>query len=247
MNSRYQRNRIYISDKEQEAIKNMPILIAGIGIGSIIAECALRLGFETITIIDGDIVEESNLNRQNYIYNDIDRPKVYALRNRLQEINPHAKIKYYNQYLNFDNVNDIIAGHSIAINALDFTTDLPLVFDDICQKNNIHILHPYNLGWAGAVAIISPKGENLRSLTEQNSKASEIDFVKHILNNSNTQQIKWLKDVLDEYMNDYPTISPPQISVGTWLLSGLCTALMIRITNQEHIKAFPEFYLKDVF
>jgi len=134
MKNRYQRNRIYISDKEQEAIKKMPILIAGAGIGSIIAECALRLGFETLTIVDGDIVEESNLNRQNYIHQDIGHSKIYALKKRLKEINPEANIIIYNKYFNHNNVKDIIKGHSIAINALDFTTDLPLVFDDFCQK-----------------------------------------------------------------------------------------------------------------
>jgi len=38
-------------------------LLGGAGIGSIIAECALRFGFENIVIVDGDRVELSNLNR----------------------------------------------------------------------------------------------------------------------------------------------------------------------------------------
>ena len=62
---RYSRNRIYISDEEQQRIKQVHILLGGAGIGSIIAECALRFGFENITIVDGDKVDESNLNRQN--------------------------------------------------------------------------------------------------------------------------------------------------------------------------------------
>jgi len=60
MESRYSRNRIYIKPNEQEQIKNTPILLAGSGIGSVITECALRLGFEKITIVDGDQVELSN-------------------------------------------------------------------------------------------------------------------------------------------------------------------------------------------
>ncbi|MGV4415094.1 ThiF family adenylyltransferase [Chryseobacterium sp. T1] len=62
MKERYSRNRLYISDEEQNLIKHIPILLAGSGIGSNIAECALRLGFENITIVDGDVVEISNLN-----------------------------------------------------------------------------------------------------------------------------------------------------------------------------------------
>ena len=65
--NRYSRNRIYISDEEQEKIRNVRILLGGAGIGSVIAECALRMGFEDIVIVDGDKVELSNLNRQNYV------------------------------------------------------------------------------------------------------------------------------------------------------------------------------------
>ena len=77
---RYSRNRIYVSDKEQLRIKDFKIVLGGAGIGSIIAECLLRFGFDTLTIVDGDIVEESNLNRQNYTYNDIGVSKVKALK-----------------------------------------------------------------------------------------------------------------------------------------------------------------------
>lgn len=54
---RYNRNRIYIPTLVQEKIKDVNILLAGCGIGSVIAECALRMGFENITLVDGDNVE----------------------------------------------------------------------------------------------------------------------------------------------------------------------------------------------
>ncbi len=90
----YQRNRLYISEEEQEKIKKCQILIGGAGIGSIIAECALRLGFENICIIDGDIVEKTNLNRQNYIFSDINKHKAKAISERLKCINPNANITH---------------------------------------------------------------------------------------------------------------------------------------------------------
>ena len=43
----YSRNRIYIKPDEQEKIKHFRVLLGGAGLGSVIAECALRLGFET--------------------------------------------------------------------------------------------------------------------------------------------------------------------------------------------------------
>ena len=116
MENRYQRNRLYVSEEEQARMKHTPILISGAGVGSIIAECALRFGFESLTIVDGDIVEESNLNRQNYTTDDLGRPKAEALCKRLSKINPNAKIEYINNFVNKENVASIIAKHEIAIN-----------------------------------------------------------------------------------------------------------------------------------
>ena len=43
MEDRYSRNRLYVSNEEQAIIKDYPIILGGSGIGSVIAECALRL------------------------------------------------------------------------------------------------------------------------------------------------------------------------------------------------------------
>ena len=51
---RYDRNRLYITEEEQQKIRDTKIVFGGAGIGSVIAECALRFGFENITIVDGD-------------------------------------------------------------------------------------------------------------------------------------------------------------------------------------------------
>jgi molybdopterin/thiamine biosynthesis adenylyltransferase len=161
----YSRNRLYVSKEEQEIIKDAPILLAGCGVGSNIAECALRFGFENLTLVDGDNVEMSNLNRQNYISADIDTMKAEALCERLKKINPYANIKYRSEYISEENIESILDGHSVAINALDFTSNLPLKFDRACQKKKIHVLHPYNLGWGGLITVITPESLNLESFT----------------------------------------------------------------------------------
>ena len=52
MNEVYARNKIYITDTAQNILIHKKIYIAGCGIGSNIAECALRLGFENLTLVD---------------------------------------------------------------------------------------------------------------------------------------------------------------------------------------------------
>jgi len=248
MKTRYSRNRIYLTKEEQGIIKDYPILLGGSGIGSVIAECALRFGFENITIIDGDLVELSNLNRQNYIESDIKIDKVNALKERLKSINRNANISIHSNFLTLENVESYIQGHKIAVNALDFSSDVPLVFDKICQKKNIPVLHPYNLGWGGLVAVITPDGLSLDSIAKPNEKFNEIQMVKYISSYLKFwgHPQKWIEDVLEEYLNEDENLSPPQLSVGSWIVAGMCTHLLFKLATKKEIKKFPEFYFSSI-
>lgn len=248
MNNRYSRNRIYLTEQEQEMIKDYPIVLGGSGIGSVIAECALRLGFENITIIDGDQVELSNLNRQNYTEHDINVDKVEAIKNRLESINSNANIKVHNSFLTIDNVEEYIKGHKIAINALDFTTKVPLVFDKICQDNNIPVLHPYNLGWGGLVTVIAPKGLMLTSIEKPNTTFNEVNMVEYASNYlkfwGNPE--KWIDDIIEKYKSETKQLPPPQLSIASWTVAAMCAHILFNIATGKEYKKFPEFYLSTI-
>lgn len=248
MKHRYSRNRLYLNPKEQELIKDYPILLGGAGIGSIIAECALRFGFENITIVDGDHVEDSNLNRQNYTEGDVSVNKVEAIKARLKSINSKANIKIHNCFLTSDNVEEYIKGHKIAINALDFSSDVPLLFDEICQKMDIPVLHPYNLGWGGLVTIISPKGLSLNSIAIKGENFNELNVVEYVSSYMRFwgKPQEWLEDIIYKFKNEREKLSPPQLSVGSWGVAGMCTHILFNIATQREVKSFPEFYLSSL-
>lgn len=248
METRYSRNRIYVTKEEQEIIKNYPILIGGSGIGSVIAECALRLGFENITIIDGDEVELSNLNRQNYTENDIETSKVNAIKKRLLSINKNATIVVQNCFLTAENVENYIKGHKIAINAIDFTSDVPFVFDLICQQNNIHVLHPYNLGWGGLVTIITPKGLPLKSIEKNGEQFDEIKMVEYASSYLKFWRTPhdWIDEALEKYLKENKILPPPQLSIASWAVAAMCTHLLFNIATNKKTKEFPEFYISTI-
>ncbi|MFT7900503.1 ThiF family adenylyltransferase [Tenacibaculum ascidiaceicola] len=248
MKHKYSRNRLYVNPEEQELIKDFPILLGGAGIGSIIAECALRFGFENITIIDGDQIEESNLNRQNYTEKDVSANKVYVIKERLKSINGKANIKVHNCFLTSDNVKDYIKGHKVAINALDFSSEVPLLFDKICQEENIPVLHPYNLGWEGLVTIISPNGLSLNSIVKKRGSFNELNVVEYVSSYMRFwgKPQEWLEDVIDKFKNEKEKLSPPQLSVGSWIVAGMCTHILFNIATQKEVKSFPEFYLSSL-
>ncbi|AUP81663.1 ThiF family adenylyltransferase [Flavivirga eckloniae] len=248
METRYARNRIYITEEEQEVIRNFPILLAGVGIGSVIAECALRFGFENITIVDGDQVEKSNLNRQNYTEEDCGNNKVDALAKRLLSINKDANIKCFDFFLTADNIEEHIDGHKVAINALDFSSPVPLVFDTICQKQNIPILHPYNIGWAGLVTIINEDGLPLNSISKPDEDFNELNVVKYASGYlefwGNPQ--KWIDGVIEKYLGEKEDLPPPQLSIACWSVAAMCTHLLFNIATGKKFKKFPKFYLSKV-
>lgn len=247
MKKRHDRNRLYINTEEQDLIKETSILLAGAGIGSVIAECLLRLGFETLTIIDGDVVELSNLNRQNYTENDISKSKVQAIKERLLSINSEAKITIHNCFLTPENVDQYIEGHKIAINALDFTSEVPLLFDSLCQKKNIPVLHPYNLGW-GALVLVIPENQDLRILEKPNERFNEVnvvDYVSNYMRYSGSPQ-EWLEEIIEKYKNENKKLPPPQLSIASWLAAAVCSTIAFDITTNKPVKLFPDFYLSTI-
>ena len=244
---RYSRNRIYLSNCEQQKLKNFSIVIAGSGIGSNIAECALRTGFEKICVIDGDLIENSNLNRQNYTEDQIGTSKAVALYERLKSINSNAEISFINQFLSSDNMPETGRYHA-GINALDYTNEAPQLFDESCLKSGIPVLHPYNVGWGGLVTVLSTKGPPLQSI-EKSSKFNEVEMAEYAasyLRYWQKPQI-WVEEVISQYKNEELTLPPPQLAIGSWYVAAMCTHLLIKIATGKYYKKFPEFYLSSLF
>lgn len=244
---RYSRNRIYISEEEQEKIKHVRVLLGGAGIGSVIAECALRLGFENITIVDGDKVEESNLNRQNYVHSDIGKYKAEALSKRLLKINSEAKVLIINAFINNENVEEIISGHHIAINALDFKDDTPFVFDRICSQKMIPVLHPYNFGWAGFLTIVKPGGYQLSELSKD-ANGFELKVAEFVSRYGAfwNMPVSWLEKVIEEYCTEVGVLPPPQLSIASWIVAGHCVNAMFNLATGREVKYFPKFYFSSL-
>jgi molybdopterin/thiamine biosynthesis adenylyltransferase len=243
----YSRNRIYISETDQKLMRDCKIVFGGLGLGSVIAECALRMGFENLHLIDGDVVELSNLNRQNYTQSDIGKSKCVALYERLKQINPNANITYLNVYLTSENVIEHLAGTDIAVNAIDFTSDAPFVFDDVCFEMGIPVVHPYNLGYGGLTCVLTKDSANLRNLAD-NSNGAETGMVGHVLKTLGEKGLDMsvLKKALAEYVAEQGKEPPPQLSIASWLVAGLCTDVFLKILRKEPISVFPKFYYSDV-
>lgn len=103
-----------------EKVNKARIGIAGVGgIGSNIAISLARLGVGYIKIVDFDVVEPSNLNRQQYFIEDIGEYKVKALKKHIFNINPFIDVEDLVEKIEKENIKEIFRDVDIIIEAFD--------------------------------------------------------------------------------------------------------------------------------
>ena len=105
----------------QKRLKEAKVLVVGAGgLGSPLLQYIVAAGVGNIGIVDFDVVEASNLQRQVlFSLHDLGRPKVEAARERLLAQNPYINIKIYNTRLSSENALDIIRNYDIVADGTD--------------------------------------------------------------------------------------------------------------------------------
>ena len=244
MDNIHTQNQDWFSIDERKVIKNVSLLFGGAGIGSVIAECALRFGFENITIIDGGKVEENDLSGQNYTFSNIGKFKAETLAKYLKKINPKANIKFYNLSINEENIRELIMGHNIAVNTLDFKDDTPFLFDSICKEYGIQVLHPCNFGWAGFLTIINPVSYQLSELS-LDPIGFEKKIAEYVARYGEFWRLptNWMSAILEQNESTDKESSLRQLPIASWIIGGYCVNAMYNIATGKPVQYFPKFYL----
>jgi len=98
--------------------KTVGIAGAG-GLGSNCAVALVRVGVGTIVIADFDVVSESNLNRQYYFFDQVGKPKVTAIKENIQRINPDANVITCDLKLDRQNLIRIFRNCDVVVEAFD--------------------------------------------------------------------------------------------------------------------------------
>ena len=89
------------------------------GLGSNAAVALVRAGVGRLILVDHDVVEPSNLNRQYFFRADVGRVKVAALADHLRDIHPEVKLEEFNTTLTPENVARVFDGADLLVEALD--------------------------------------------------------------------------------------------------------------------------------
>lgn len=112
--------RAHFSERDLARLDSVRVGIAGAGgLGSNVALMLARSGVRRLLVVDGDSVEPSNLNRQCYWPEDLGRPKVLALRDRLLALEPHMDLDVRREWLSPASAPFLFQSCPIVVEALD--------------------------------------------------------------------------------------------------------------------------------
>ena len=118
-----------------QRIKKSVVGIAGLGgLGSAVAIALARVGVGRLILVDFDVVEPSNLNRQQYFIHQIGMPKVDALQENLLKINPYVRIRTYKEKLDRNNVERIFEEAEVVVEAFDRADEKAMLINMVSEK-----------------------------------------------------------------------------------------------------------------
>lgn len=176
MPARYQRNRQTITvDMQLRLCRSRVVIIGSGGLGGYLVEELARLGVGNLVVVDPDIFEEHNLNRQLLSSPALlGKPKAAVAAARVAEINPAVAVTPLQLAFSRDNCQGILAGSDVVMDGLDsITTRLELA--ECCRQLSIPLVHGAIGGWYGQVASQLPGDDISSSLFGNWSEAKGVE------------------------------------------------------------------------
>jgi len=154
---RYARNRRILSLSDQVRLLSSTVAVVGAGgLGGGVAEILARLGVGRLTIIDGDIFETSNLNRQLFSTVDVlDQPKVEIAKARIGAVNETVAVTTHQQFLNEANAVDLLETPDVVIDCLD-TMPSRFVLQNAADRVGAPLVSAAIAGLMGQMTTIFP-------------------------------------------------------------------------------------------
>ena len=157
MEPRYQRNVPALSGAECALLRAKKAAVIGCGgLGGHLIELLARIGIGSIRAVDGDVFDETNLNRQ--LLSEvplIGTGKAEAAAKRVERINPDVSVEAVHGFLTEENAAELIAGCDVVLDALD---NIPArkALARACAEAGIPYVYGAIQGWVAQAAVSLP-------------------------------------------------------------------------------------------
>lgn len=143
-----ERTELLLGAEQVNKLKNKHVLVVGLGgVGAYAAEQICRAGIGQMTIVDGDTIHLTNINRQlPALKSSIGLPKAEYLGKRLMDINPDLKLSIIQEYLRDDRMKDVLSHHfDYVVDAIDTLSPKIFLIHD-AFKNGLRVVSSMGSG-----------------------------------------------------------------------------------------------------
>jgi molybdopterin/thiamine biosynthesis adenylyltransferase len=160
---RYCRNQTSISNQGQKRLLQSHVAIVGLGgLGGTVTEILARIGTGRMTLIDGDVFDDSNLNRQLLsTVALLGTSKAITAARRVEEVNPAVETIPYETFFTAENGRNLLNNVDLAIDCLDTISDR-FTLENICRELNIPMISAAIGGSCGQATLILPNDPGLK-------------------------------------------------------------------------------------
>jgi adenylyltransferase/sulfurtransferase len=177
MSDRYAKQRIFLGKEADARLREGRIVLVGLGAtGCSIAPWLVRAGMGHLTLIDRDLVEYTNLQRQLlYLESDVGRPKAEAAVERLREANSDVDLKPVIADLTSGNARELLSGYDVILDGTD-NFEARYLINDVSILSGTPWIYAGALGAEGMVwPIHPPETPCLRCLMEEPPVGGDVD------------------------------------------------------------------------
>lgn len=174
MSNRYSRNVPALSEGECAALRGKTVAVIGCGgLGGYLIEYLARIGVGSIRCVDGDVFEESNLNRQLLsTVSNLGCSKAEAAGTRIRAINPDVLAESYPVFLQEANARDLIRGCDAVLDALD-NIEARRILAKACAEENVPYIYGAIDRWVAQAAVAMPGDNLIHKLYSENAVIKE--------------------------------------------------------------------------
>ncbi|KHJ39714.1 tRNA threonylcarbamoyladenosine dehydratase [Pedobacter glucosidilyticus] len=143
------RTNLLLDNHQMQKLMNANVLVVGLGgVGGICAEMIARAGVGKMTIVDADVVEASNRNRQiPALISTDNQPKAEVMAQRLRDINPDIDLTVINEYIKDQRTEEILneGNFDYAVDCID-TLSPKVFFIQTCLEKGIPLVSSMGAG-----------------------------------------------------------------------------------------------------
>ncbi len=117
-----------------DKLKKATVGVAGLGgLGSAVAIALARMGLGTLILVDYDVVEPSNLNRQQFTIDQIGTPKAETIKTILAKINPYVRVNIFREVLTGDNLSDMFKSADVLVECFDRAEEKKMLLETAAE------------------------------------------------------------------------------------------------------------------